>query len=460
MKTFFITITAALLAAGNALVAQTINEKDLDEIRASFVRDPATRAIQNVLTNDKNIRENALDRERQGKVDHYFKYRVTVRGITDQKSSGRCWMFTSMNVLRPGVMEKYRLNAFDFSHNYLYFWDIFEKSNLFLENMIATAGKPMDDRGVTEFFKNPVNDGGVWNLYYNLGEKYGVVPREVMPETAHSDNTSGLLSLVNERLRKGGYAIRQLAAARKNAKALRAEKVAVLKDVYRVLALCLGEPPASFTWRYKTRDGEIKVLEDYTPARFYKEITPEGYDPKNYIMIMNDPTREYYKVYEIDNYRNTVEGINWTYLNLPNDEIKKAAVASIKNNEAMYSSSDVGKAFDRASGVLDPGVYDFNALFGVDFSMDKKTRILTRQSGSAHAMALVGVDTDENDIPVKWQFENSWGTTINGGYLTFTDSWFDEYIFRVVIHRRYLGEKAIASLGQKPVKLPAWDYMN
>ncbi|MDR1273303.1 MAG: biotin transporter BioY, partial [Odoribacteraceae bacterium] len=340
-------ITFALLLLGGSLTAQSVTEKELSEIKASFVKDPATRAIQNILTNDKNIRENALNREQQGKVDHYFKYRVAVRGITDQKSSGRCWMFTSMNVLRPGIMAKYDLYEFDFSHNYLYFWDIFEKANLFLENIIATAKQPMSDRAVTHFFENPVNDGGVWNLYYNLGEKYGVVPQSVMPETAHSDNTSGLLSLVNERLRKGGYALRELVGGKKKAAAIQSEKLSTLKDVYRVLALCLGEPPASFTWRYKTKNGEIRELANYTPRQFYKEITPANYDPKNYIMIMNDPTRDYYKVYEIENYRNTVEGINWTYLNLPNEEIKKAALASIKNNEAMYSSSDVGKAFDR-----------------------------------------------------------------------------------------------------------------
>jgi bleomycin hydrolase len=452
-------ITFALLLLGGSLTAQSVTEKELSEIKASFVKDPATRAIQNILTNDKNIRENALDRERQGKIDHYFKYRVAVRGITDQKSSGRCWMFTSMNVLRPGIMAQYNLHEFDFSHNYLYFWDLFEKANLFLENIIATARQPMDDRAVTRFFENPVNDGGVWNLYYNLGEKYGVVPQSVMPETAHSDNTSALLSLLNERLRKGGYALRQLVDGKQKPAALRAEKLSTLKDVYRVLALCLGDPPATFTWRYMTRNGETRELANYTPRQFYKEITPAGYDPANYIMIMNDPTRDYYKVYEIDNYRNTIEGVNWTYLNLPNDEIKRAALASIKNNEAMYSSSDVGKAFDRASGVLDPAAYDFNALFGVDFSMDKKARILTRQSGSAHAMSLIGVDTDENDTPLKWQFENSWGLTINGGYLTLTDEWFDEYIFRLVIHRRYLSDKAIKSLDQKPLLLPAWDYM-
>lgn len=453
------TLTSLLLAAAGVVSAQSIGEKELKEIRGSFVKDAPTRAIQNILTNDKDIRSNALNHDQQGKIDHHFKYRVKVSGITDQKSSGRCWMFTSLNVIRPAVMEKYNISSFGFSHNYLYFWDMFEKSNLFLENMLATAKKPMDDREVTTFFQSPVSDGGVWNLYYNLGEKYGVVPQSVMPETAHSENTSSMVSLINERLRKGGYALREMAASGKKSNALQAEKMTILKDVYRILALCLGEPPTEFTWRYKDRNGEIRELAGYTPQQFYKEITPAGYSPENYIMIMNDPTREYYKVYEIKNYRNTVEGINWTYLNLPNDAIKKAALASIKNNEAMYSSSDVGKFFDRTSGILDPGVYDYNSLMGVDFDMDKTARILTRQSGSAHAMVLMGVDTDANGTPVKWEFENSWGTTINRGYLTFSDKWFDEYIFRLVIHRKYLDEKSLRSLNQKPVELPVWDYM-
>ncbi|MCR9010704.1 aminopeptidase C [Gabonibacter chumensis] len=453
-------LTGILLMVGASLCAQTITEKELKEIQGSFKKDPSTKAIQNILTNDKNIRDNALNRELQGKIDHYFKYRVAVKGITDQHSSGRCWMFTSMNVLRPDIIKKYHLNDFDFSHNYLYFWDMFEKSNLFLENIIATAGKPMDDREVTFFFSAPVNDGGVWNLYYNLGEKYGVVPKSVMPETAHSDNTAAMGSLINERLRKGGYTLREMAAQGKKAKALETEKISILKDIYRILALCLGEPPTQFTWRYTDKDGNIKELANYTPKQFYEEITPEDYDPKNYIMIMNDPTREYYKLYEIKNYRNTVEGINWVYLNLPNEEIKKAAVASIKNNEAMYSSCDVGKFLNRETGIMDPDMYDYNSLMGVDFKMDKKARILTRQSGSSHAMTLVGVDTDANDQPLKWEFENSWGpSTGHNGYLTFTDKWFDEYIFRIVIHKKYLSAKAINSLDQKPAQLPVWDYM-
>lgn len=453
-------ITASLIFACSGVFAQHITDKELQEIQGSFKKDAATKAIRNILTNDRDLKSNALNRDLQGKTDHYFKYRVNVKGITNQYSSGRCWMFTSMNVLRPLVMEKYGLNEFDFSHNYLYFWDIFEKSNLFLENIIATADKPMDDRTVTEYFKSPVGDGGVWNLFYNAAQKYGVVPQEVMPETAHSNNTSQMVSLINEKLRLGGYDLREMAQSGKKVQALRAEKKEILKDVYRILSLCLGEPPHQFTWRYKDKAGNIKELANYTPEQFYREITPADYSPDNYIMIMNDPTREYYRTYEIQNYRNTQEGINWVYLNLPNEDIKAFALKSIKNNEPMYASCDVGKQFNREAGILDPGMYDYESLLGVKLDMDKKARILTRQSGSSHAMTLVGCDTDEKDHPVKWEFENSWGASSgHNGYLTFTDKWFDEYMFRLVVHKKYLNEKAIQALKSKPVQLPVWDYM-
>lgn len=453
--------TLLALALGTLFLdasAQELTGADLKEIASSFVKDGPTTALQNALTAEANLRKLALNRDLQGKIDHYFKYRVEVKGITDQKQSGRCWMFTSMNVLRPSVMERFGLSEFDFSHNYNYFWDMFEKSNLFLENAVATADRPMTDRDVEFFFKTPVGDGGVWNLFYNVAEKYGVVPREVMPETAHSNNTTYLRSVLNERLRAGGYELRGLAASGADRAKIAAAKIAVLKEVYRVLALCLGEPPAGFEWRYETRDGEVKTLRT-TPLEFYRSIVPADYAPDSYIMIMNDPTREYYKVYEIRNYRNTYEGVNWVYLNLPNEAIKRAAIASIKAGEAMYASCDVAD-YDPVSGVCDPAMYDYGSMFGIDLAMDKKARILTRQSGSAHAMALIAVDTDDNDVPLKWQFENSWGPSAGyEGYMTFTDEWFDEYMFRIVINRKYLDAKSLEAAGTKPEQLPAWDYM-
>ncbi|MCM1041966.1 MAG: C1 family peptidase [Bacteroides sp.] len=460
-NTFFkLAVIALALPLCRPAHAQEIGNAQLDQLRKGFVLDAPTRAIQNALTGNANIRSLALNREKQGKIDHFFKYRVDVKGITNQKQSGRCWMFTSMNVLRPGIIRKYNIEDFDFSHNYLYFYDMLEKSNLFLENIIRTAKNDMDDREVVAFFSAPVNDGGVWNLYYNLATKYGVVPAEVMPETEHSNNTGQMVSLINESLRRSGMEIRHMAEKGAKTDALRKQKMQGLQDVYRILALCLGEPPATFTWRYKDKNGDIKELKDYTPKQFYAEVTPQGYTPDNYIMIMNDPTRPYYNVYEIKNYRNSYEGMNWVYLNLPNEDIKKAALASIKNNEAMYASCDVGKQFDSKKGLSDPEMYDYASLLGVRLDMEKADRILSRQSGSSHAMTLVGCDVDENEIPVKWEFENSWGADAgHKGYITFTDEWFSEYMFRLVIRKEHLNQQAIDALKKKPVVLPVWDYM-
>ncbi len=465
---------AALFACGAVTVAsaQTIGEQELSQLKGSFVKDAQTVAVQNILMGDRNIKNKTQNKNAVNAVDHFFKYRVDVKGITNQLSSGRCWMFTSLNAIRPTAQKKYDYSKFDFSHNYNYFWDMLEKANLYLENIINTVDKDITDQEVVWYLKSPVGDGGVWNLFYNLGEKYGVVPKEVMPETEHSNSTGQMLGVINRRLKKAGYDIRQVyetktAATKKATKksqeelaaALKAAKMEALEDVYRVLALCLGEPPTEFTWKYKNNKGEVVTVKS-TPKEFYEGLVPADYDPQTLIMIMNDPTREYYKVYEIANYRNTIEGVNWVYLNLPNEDIKEAALKSIKANEPMYASCDVGKESDTKAGVCDPDMYDYESFLGIDLSMDKKARILTRYSGSSHAMLLMACDTDENDKPVKWQFENSWGPASgHNGYLTFTDKWFDEYMFRIVINKKYLNAKAIEAAKQTPIMLPAWDYM-
>ncbi len=457
--------TLSIIAMATAMVfgleAQEIGNEELVRIRESFARTREDIARMNAVSGNYDLKKLAIDRERQGKTDHFFKYKVQVSGITDQQQSGRCWMFTSMNVLRPSVMEKFNVREFDFSHNYCYFWDMFEKSNLFLENVIRTAERDIIlDRDVAWFFQSPVNDGGVWNSFLNIAEKYGVVPASAMPETAHSNRTSYLTGFLNEYLRKEGYALREMISEGASEKKTRKYKLQAMKGVYRILVLCLGEPPAEFTWRYETADGEVKTLTS-TPLDFYRSIIPEDYGSNTYIMVMNDPTRPYYQVYEIDNYRNTYEGVNWKYLNLPSDEIKKAAVASIKADEALYASCDISRYYNDDEGIADMDIYDFEALMGMDFEIhDKAARIMTRQSGSAHAMTLIAVDTDENDTPVKWQFENSWGPDAgHNGYFTFTDEWFDEYMFRMVIRKEYLSGKAVEALSGESEMLPAWDYM-
>ncbi|HUX53439.1 MAG TPA: C1 family peptidase [Williamwhitmania sp.] len=455
-----ITVIALLLAIPCWSIAQQeITPETLGKIKLGYnANDPSTKALTNALTNN-DVKKLTLNRENEGKVDSYFKYKVKINGITDQKSSGRCWMFTSLNVFRPVVMDKLNIPSFEFSENYLYFYDILEKANLFLENTMATAAKPMDDRLVEWYFKSPVDDGGVWSSFVNLVKKYGLVPKEAMPETNSSNNTSRMISAITTKLREDGLELRDMVNSGKKMTDIRNKKVEQLSEVYRMLALNLGEPPTTFQWRYKTNGDTISPLKTYTPQEFAKTALPE-LNLNDYVMFMNDPSRPYYKLYEIENYRNVEEGINWKYINLPADELKAMALTSVKNNEPLYGSCDVGKQLNMDDGTLDLNNYDLQSLYGVKFGMDKKARIITHESGSSHGMAIVGVDVDSTGKTTKWQFENSWGAKAGqDGFLVFTDDWFSNYLFRLVVNQKYVPDNIKKILDQKPTMLPPWDPM-
>ncbi|RPH33156.1 MAG: biotin transporter BioY [Bacteroidales bacterium] len=453
-------IGALLIASISNAQNGSLNNAELSLIRKSYDKnDAATKAITNALTNS-DIKTLVVNRENIGKTDHLFKYRIKTGSITDQKSSGRCWMFTSLNTFRNKVADKLSMSTFEFSESYLYFWDILEKSNLFLENVIATATKPWDDRYVEWYFKAPVDDGGMWSSYINIVEKYGVVPKNVMPESNSSSNTSQMLRMINRKLREQGYSLREMAADKKvKPEDIQKEKVKLLGDIYRILCLNLGEPPAEFLWRYKDRNDKISEIKSYTPTSFLNEVLPNT-NYSDYVMIMNNPSRPYYQYFEVENYRNTKEGINWKYINLPNDVIKQLCMASIKANEPLYASCDVGQQLDSKEGLLSLDNYDYESIYGMKFGMDKKARILTRESGSSHGMALIAFDVDQNENPVKWQFENSWGSSSGqNGYLTFTDGWFNEYMFRFVIQKKFLTPEVLKVLDLKPIMTPPWDPM-
>ena len=438
----------------------SISSIELVQIRKAYDRnDASTKAITNALSNN-DLKTLVVNRQNIGKTDHLFKYKIKMGEITDQKSSGRCWMFTSLNTFRSKVADKINLKSFEFSESYLYFWDILEKSNLFLENTIATTAKPWDDRYVEWYFKAPVDDGGMWSSYINLVQKYGVVPKNVMPESNSSSNTSQMLRMINRKLREQGYLIREMIVDKKvKPEDVQKEKIKMLGDIYRMLCLNLGEPPTEFEWRYKDKNDKISDTKKYTPISFLNEMLPE-INYTDYVMIMNNPSRPYFQYFEVENYRNTKEGINWKYINLPNDVIKELCMASIKANEPLYASCDVGQQLDSKEGLLSLDNYDYESLYGMKFGMDKKARILTRESGSSHGMALIAFDVDQNEKPVKWQFENSWGSTSGqNGYLTFTDEWFNEYMFRFVLQKKFLTPEVLKVLDQKPTMTPPWDPM-
>ena len=450
----FLTLLCTLIAF--AAVAQKsggIDAAMMQQIREGYRGKASDKAVKNALASTA-ISTLAVNGDNLAMCDTHFRYQVKTKGITDQKSSGRCWLFTGLNVLRAKMITKHQLQEFEFSQNYLSFYDLLEKSNLFLQGIIDTRELPLDDRKVEWLLKNPIGDGGQFTGVSNLITKYGAVPKSAMPETYQSNNTRDMRMILSLKLRE--YALK-LREARKGE--LKELKTAMLTNIYDILVKCLGVPPTEFTWARYNNKGERVSTKTYTPQSFYAEFVGEDLE-NNYVMLMNDPTREYGKVYEIDYDRHIYDGDNWLYINLPIERIKEVALASIKDNTAMYFSCDVGKFFDRKRGVLDLSNLDYASLFATEFPMDKKQRVSTFASGSSHAMTLIAVDTDKDGKTTKWMVENSWGA--NSGYrgnVIMTDEWFNEYMFRLVAERKYVPEDILKLLEQKPIMLPAWDPM-
>ena len=428
------------------------------DITSSYAPSQSDKGIHNALSVTP-INTLALNQKRLVDNDKYFSHKVKTKGISDQKSSGRCWLFTGLNVMRGEMINEYDLPEFQLSQNYNSFWDLFEKSNLFLQTIIDTAKEPMDNRKVEWLFRNPIGDGGTFMGVIDIVSKYGVVPAPVMPETAQSESTATMRQLLSLKLRQWGLELRNMAAKGASTAQLEQEKIKMLKEAYRFLALNLGVPPTTFEWTRFNSKGEPVETKTYTPQQFYKEFINDDLQ-NGYVMLMNDPSRPYWEVYEIDLDRHTYDGHNWKYVNVPMDVIKETAIASLKDNTAMYFSCDVGKLIDRDRGYLDTDNYDYESLFGIEFPMNKAERIATGASASSHAMTLSGVDLDNNGNPKKWLVENSWGKRANDGYLIMTDSWMDEYLFRLVPEKKYVPKKVLDTLAQKkPIILPPWDIL-
>ena len=477
MKKLILTSVLAafsIIAASAQQTAGGISPEMLEQISSTYEDNAYDKAISNALAGT-SIATLAINADNAAMIDTHFSDRVRTKGITDQQSSGRCWLFTGLNVLRAKMIDKYGLPGMEFSQNYLFFYDQLEKANLFLQGVIDTKELPFDDRKVDWLFSNPLSDGGQFTGVSNLITKYGVVPAEAMPETYQANNTSQMANLLKLKLREDGLALRKAydqayakgkTLPKKDAgklmdkvnEELQQMKLAQLSEIYRMLALCLGEPVKEFEWTRCDKDNNIVDRRTYTPKSFYDEYIGEDLE-NNYVMIMNDPCREYGKVYEIDYDRHVYDGHNWLYINLPIERIKEMAIASIKDNVAMYFSCDVGKFYSRSKGTLDLANFDYDSLMGVDFGMNKQERVMTHASGSSHAMTLIAVDIVDGK-PVKWMVENSWGPASGyKGCLIMTDEWFNEYMFRLVVEKQYVPEDILKMLEQTPVQLPAWDPM-
>ncbi len=426
------------------------------ELRSSFTLDATTRSALNAVSQN-DIKALALDRMVSSGLDKNFSHRIETEGVTNQQKSGRCSLFAGLNIMRPIAARALNVKMFEFSQNYLFFWDKLEKANLFLESIIRTADRPVSDREVEWLLKHPFPDGGQWNMVLSLVKKYGAVPKDVMPESKNSTNTGNMNKMISRLLRKDAAILRDLHAGGASPADLEKRKLVMLKEVYRMLALHLGVPPTSFTWRYKDKSGKLSEPRTYTPREFLAATVNLKLD--DYVCLHNIPGRTYNRLYQIQFDRDMMDQPNMTFVNVPMETLADITRKSILADEPVWFGCDVGKESNSKLGFMKRSLYDYDDLYGVDFDMTKEERIWYQESVPTHAMVITGVDL-RDDKPVKWLVENSWGSKVGEkGYFTMYDDWFREYTYSIVVNKKFVPDEVLKLFTGKAEMLPPWDPM-
>jgi len=451
MKRITLILSSLLITLSFAQDFKALTKAEISGYAKVFKQNEDNLARQNALATN-SIKSLAVDRATRIRQQHFFSDKIEVKGISNQKSSGRCWLFAGLNILRPSVIDRYDLEEFEFSQNYLFFYDKLEKSNLFLNQMIAMRDRDIHDRELEFLLDSPIGDGGQWNMVVDLVGKYGLVPMTAMPETYASSHTGEMNMLLKKRLRKAAAAIRSVPVVQQTAIRQQA-----LSDVYRILALALGEPPQSFAWQYEDADGKISKARSFTPQQFRDQIVRK--DLSDYVYLLQNPTKEYYQTYSITLDRDMIDKPDMSVLNLPLDAIKAQTLKAILDDEPVWFACDVGQEQLGSDGLMVRGIYDYQALMGVDISLTKSEQILYGESIPTHAMVFVGVDLVDKQ-PRQWKVENSWGKDRGkDGYWLMDDAWFDQYLYGVILPRKYLDKTTLKALEKKPIVLPPWDAM-
>jgi bleomycin hydrolase len=429
----------------------------LKSLRTDYTNQTENTVLERAVTQNgiNNVARDAAVRE---KLNPVFSVRVKTGKPSNQKRSGRCWLFALLNTLKHQFGEKYHVKDFELSQSYLFFWDKIERANIFFDRILNTADKPLDDRTVEFYLAGPGDDGGQWAMAVSLVQKYGVVPTSAFSETAVSENTSDLNDVLNYQLRQDAMQLRQLVHEHATDETIQTARMDMLNEVYRMAAYSLGVPPKTFDLEYQDDKDQYHLDRDLTPKAFFEKYFADA-DLEDYVVLSNSPDKEFGKMYRMSAQDNVVGGRTIEFLNLPMVDLKQAAIAQLKDGKAVWFGNDVVRQSDRKAGLLSGELYHYDDLFQVNLTMTKKERLAVHDAEVSHAMALTGVDLVD-DQPRRWQVENSWGAK-NGvnGYFTMDNGWMDNYVYEVVVHKKYLTNNQRMQLQQTPVELAPWDSL-
>ena len=435
-----------------------ITEAELRAFEEAFDSSAVNTVAMNAVVNN-GLVNTAKSCELAKKKNFAFSLSLEQGAVTNQEKSGRCWLFAALNTMRFHMIQQQNLKNFELSQAYLFFYDKLEKSNYFLENILETLDEPVNGRLVSFLLQGPVGDGGQWDMFCNLVRKYGVVPKSAYPESVGSSSSRDVNACLTEKLREDACILRQKHQEGAGEEALRAEKKAMMAEVYRMLCICMGKPPKTFDLEYRDKDKEFHRDTNLTPHSFYEKYI--GWNLDDYVSLINAPTADkpFGRSYTVRFLGNVKEGRAVRYLNLEIEELKRAAIAQMKDGAPVWFGCDVGKCSDRG-GVMDMDILQVEALLSTKFSMTKAERLDYGQSLMTHAMVFQGVNLDENDRPNRWRVENSWGKEPGeDGYYVMSDAWFDQYVYQIVVHKKYLTADQLSAYAAEPIVLEPWDPM-
>lgn len=437
----------------------SLNQSLTDTFFAEYEANRQFSAMENAVTHS-GIYASLEQRSSTVENAPVFSIDLTKDKVSNQKASGRCWMFAALNTFRHKMIAGFQLENFELSQAHTFFWDKYEKSNWFLEQILATSDQELTSRKVKFLLDVPQQDGGQWDMVVALFEKYGVVPKSVYPESISSSNSRELNAVLNKLLRQDAQILRDLVAKGESSEAIQAKKTELLQEIFNFLAMSLGLPPRSFDFAYRDKDNNYHSERGLTPQEFYKKYVDIQLD--DYVSIINAPTTDkpYGKSYTVEMLGNVAGSRPVRYLNVEMDRLKELAILQMQAGETVWFGSDVGQSSNRKTGVMANGMYDFASSMNIDFHQDKAGRLDYSESLMTHAMVLTGVDLDENGKSRKWKVENSWGDKVGDkGYFVASDSWMDEYTYQIVVRKDFLTEEELAAYNAEPIVLAPWDPM-